>query len=800
MADKNKYRKLSVLRTFSSGSIWQKLTCVLQAIVFKVPKLFSDGFYIFEDQSGIDDRPVLESNVGSPDGIDDVFNFGIGLASKAFTYENGTGVTQNGVTDASGDWFPSAGNVGDIRFMTALVFDDWFKVDEADGTILYNSVQGRTNASLSGIDVNTFWVKDNDFTSFQNEVGYNSGTGDELIPAQVDSAGELTGLDANGNILKSKLTGGYYELIFEGDSLTVGTGSTIGNDYPSQLKDNLLSIDSYSITNNSKATAGNTVSQMITQGFTEIDPLINYSREIIIFWGGVNDLDQDHGLSGEDAASRVQAWVTDRLSAHSNAIILICNMIDNDRGIPDYDNKRSAFNNNLKNINNVTIIDLDSDVRFDPSDPSVYSDNIHLTDVGYSYVMDHVYNILEPTLTAKILSSNQYIGYYGGKGKVRYNAKIVDSSVYKLDGIAYCDYGIKSEFSFGIDAVTMYGEIYIDSSRTLQNLISTKSVGDSATGFALAYSSSVGFGMFLEDTGTVNTVYAGTTNTPLNEMFKFVYIRSDRQYLYINKKLVAVNEYVLGNGDQDRALTFGYDSNNGRVGLGKIGTFSMYKGLNPTQEQITKLFEKGSIGNETFFPKCAETGGDISYDSSINTNHGIKTNANLALFHSTDLKATPYNLLDGFDLWQNDITPTNYVRVPFDVNKNSILTDGDVLTGYTWVSRNPSGAWHNNAESKLLQYPSNNLVQIEAAIFAATGSYFWTSDGYTPISKNYTDFEAEGGNVYNGYQIIYNLDFLRDIVALKPDAAINTPECVSKAMKAIRFGTDGLEGELEYVL
>ncbi len=111
--------------------------------------------------------------------------------------------------------------------------------------------------------------------------------------------------------------------------------------------------------------------------------------------------------------------------------------------------------------------------------------------------------------------------------------------------------------------------------------------------------------------------------------------------------------------------------------------------------------------NKTYRYDFSEGAGTTVYDRGTGSPvNGTIQNADLTTFWGTDDKATPFNLLNGFDLWQNDTDASVYLRVPFDVNGNSIKTDGDAVTGYTWISRNPAGKGHNNAESEIENYPS----------------------------------------------------------------------------------------------
>ena len=90
--------------------------------------------------------------------------------------------------------------------------------------------------------------------------------------------------------------------------------------------------------------------------------------------------------------------------------------------------------------------------------------------------------------------------------------------------------------------------------------------------------------------------------------------------------------------------------------------------------------------------------------TSIKTDGDTLTGITPATFYA-EANERPHDLLDGFDLWQNDSDDT-YLRYPFYIDGTSIKTDGDTITGYTWVARCPSSGtntskWMNNAESVL---------------------------------------------------------------------------------------------------
>jgi len=82
-------------------------------------------------------------------------------------------------------------------------------------------------------------------------------------------------------------------------------------------------------------------------------------------------------------------------------------------------------------------------------------------------------------------------------------------------------------------------------------------------------------------------------------------------------------------------------------------------------------------------------------------------------FWQPDDCAEPSNLINGFDLWQK--SGEDDIRVPFNTDGESILTDGDAPpeTGYTWTYRCVAGKWHNRAESTTRSPEANDLWEAD---------------------------------------------------------------------------------------
>jgi hypothetical protein len=95
------------------------------------------------------------------------------------------------------------------------------------------------------------------------------------------------------------------------------------------------------------------------------------------------------------------------------------------------------------------------------------------------------------------------------------------------------------------------------------------------------------------------------------------------------------------------------------------------------------------MGNDNFVYNVAPT----------NIPHGEIKNASLTDFWSERQDQFHYNIGHGFDLWLDG--SGNKLYVPFDENGNSIKTQGDTISGYSWDSKHqPSTNFHNGAETR----------------------------------------------------------------------------------------------------
>lgn len=334
-------------------------------------------------------------------------------------------------------------------------------------------------------------------------------------------------------------------------------------------------------------------------------------------------------------------------------------------------------------------------------------------------------------------------------GRVKYNAKLVGGSVGVFDGID--DYGSIPVRINPSEGVYIAGWIKINQYADNGALFSSGGYSGSVQGISSLMTSTGMIRLFISN-GTTLTSRSTGYILPLNEFVFYEVIwagsASDDLILRIDgQQVYSVVAGTTWSGDSAADISLsGYL--NGLFGTVNI-SYSRFMYRNSMKEY------------DIMFSTGAE---NIAYDVAPASNGRQPANCTLmniteATFWGTDSESMHYNLFNGFDLWQNDTTDA-YLRVPFDNTGNSILTEGDTLSGYTWVSRNPSGKWHNNAETQIEQYAVPELYSADNpqkyfyGIDLEDGDSLVVGTSYIIKSQSTVDFTTAGatdnyiGNVF----------------------------------------------------
>lgn len=199
------------------------------------------------------------------------------------------------------------------------------------------------------------------------------------------------------------------QIVFEGDSMTSGVGSTGGQTYPQQTIDLLGGSSEWYGLN--QGTPSETVQAMSANAASTIDNLYDDSLDynILSFWGGTNDI-----FFGADAAttySRIVSYAQGRQSAGFEVIVSTI-LPRSGGGTPGtFEADRQLVNTNIRD-NWETFADALSDIASDSrigdagdeTDGTYYSDNIHLTNAGYAIIAEYVEEQVD-ALTTPVISS-----------------------------------------------------------------------------------------------------------------------------------------------------------------------------------------------------------------------------------------------------------------------------------------------------------------------------------------------------------------------------------------------------------
>jgi lysophospholipase L1-like esterase len=199
-------------------------------------------------------------------------------------------------------------------------------------------------------------------------------------------------------------------IIFEGDSMTSGVGSTSGLTYPNQTQTFL----GFSATYQNLGIPSQSVVAMSTDASDQIDPEYSISRttNIISLLGGTNDL-----FTGADATTtynRIVSYLQGRRTAGFKVIVNTILPRSNSGTPVSFEENRQTVNTLIRS-NWTTfadgISDISSDTRIgdvnDELDVTYYPDRVHLTNAGYgivaSYVTAAIKQIMDPIVVSSVV-------------------------------------------------------------------------------------------------------------------------------------------------------------------------------------------------------------------------------------------------------------------------------------------------------------------------------------------------------------------------------------------------------------
>ncbi len=191
---------------------------------------------------------------------------------------------------------------------------------------------------------------------------------------------------------KYNLVGQYtVQIIFDGDSLTSGTGSTDGQNYPFQTL-SALNANAAVFCHHNDGTAGHEVSAMAASASANIDKRFKAGlNNIVVCWGGTNDLYFE--ASAETVYGRIVNYCQARRNAGFKAVVATILPRSNAGTPAGFNAARLTLNTSIRD-NWATFADALADLAAnatigdagDEQNIIYYTDLVHMTNAGYAIV------------------------------------------------------------------------------------------------------------------------------------------------------------------------------------------------------------------------------------------------------------------------------------------------------------------------------------------------------------------------------------------------------------------------------
>ncbi len=185
-------------------------------------------------------------------------------------------------------------------------------------------------------------------------------------------------------------------LAFSGDSLTLGIGSEPGDDWPSQLEDQLTERSDVIF----DPVGGQMLAGMIDQDAARFDAKRPPDGAGYLFgWAGTNDLYA--GADADATIAQYRAWSTARRAAGWHVIVFTVLPRSNDETPATFEQQRQSMNAQIRETWPEfadALVDIAADPRIgdpgDELDPTFYADRLHLTAAGYAIVAEQALDVV----------------------------------------------------------------------------------------------------------------------------------------------------------------------------------------------------------------------------------------------------------------------------------------------------------------------------------------------------------------------------------------------------------------------
>lgn len=176
-------------------------------------------------------------------------------------------------------------------------------------------------------------------------------------------------------------------VIFIGDSLTYGTGSGLGNNYPDQFMaaKNDATLNQYVVGADNGLTANS-----LRINYLNVSNEFISNGDTVFYWLGTNDI----GIGQTDAQviADITAVCNSIKTAHPTCKLVVCTIIARGTYTAGQETYRLAVNTSINASHTYCdyVLDLAADARLSNANDTTYynADKVHLNDTGYGVVKD----------------------------------------------------------------------------------------------------------------------------------------------------------------------------------------------------------------------------------------------------------------------------------------------------------------------------------------------------------------------------------------------------------------------------
>jgi len=384
----------------------------------------------------------------------------------------------------------------------------------------------------------------------------------------------------------------------------------------------------------------------------------------------------------------------------------------------------------------------------------------------------------------KVLSDDkQSLLLYPDRGAIQ-NREVQPKRSYNFDGVDdYIEYDYNSSFNFGADGVSNFPftiTTWINPNDATSFRISSRMTDGNTEGlFLFDIDGNDKLRIFIiQDGSDLNSDRIGRRwENPITAYEgNWIFLKASYNGGLVSSDLdiqafeLDGTEINLGSQSQvstgtftvmSNAETFLYIGRYSSYADGKIFDYRMHDKVLTSQElEDVRTFKPS--GSETFWAKCDESNGVISYDSSGNMNHGIIQNATLATFHYKG-SDVPYSFQNkiGYNIQRQFFDIENWTQTEFPDRANAgidSITYEDDDTNTSLIARINSEAASTDEDFAVKEsgvYNDNDgLGSYWYNENATSGNIFFQIVLATPIPAGRFQFVIQVSHVDNDNEIV----------------------------------------------